>query len=250
MSFPETRPESKPCLATGRLVPISGRLPGGLLCNPKEEPMPISASLPNHLRPRREKVFGPARGTPLDRNAKVRIAFYAEAWNAQHRQPRQHRGPLTRAYIEVLEAMLWGFHNSRSGLCFPSYEAIAAKAKCCRDTVYEAIRALEAADVLTWVNRIVREQVRERDLFGKWATHWRIVRTSNAYLFRDPLPCAQGRPPGRFSSKSENPPGTQTQDISDTYESAAEPEPAAVAAARTALARIREQREVILLKSA
>ena len=172
--------------------------------------MPMSASLPKHLRPRREKVFGPARGTPLDRNAKVRIMFYVRAWNATHRQPGQHRGPITRAYIEVLEAMLWGFHNSRSGLCFPSYEAIAKKAVCCRDTVYEAIRALEAADVLTWVNRIVRQQVRELDLFGQWTTRQRVVRTSNAYLFRDPLPCAEGRP----AAKSENPPGTQNQDSS------------------------------------
>ena len=101
--------------------------------------------------------------------------------------------PSPAPIMEVLEAMLWGFHNSKSGLCFPSYEAIAEKAQCCRDTVYEAIRALEAADVLTWVNRIVREQVRERDLFGKWGTRWRIIRTSNAYLFRDPLPCSEGR---------------------------------------------------------
>ena len=182
--------------------------------------MPMSASLPKHLRPRREKVFGPARGTPLDRNAKVRIMFYVRAWNATHRQPGQHRGPITRAYIEVLEAMLWGFHNSRSGLCFPSYEAIAKKAVCCRDTVYEAIRALEAADVLTWVNRIVREQVRERDLFDKWSTRWRIVRSSNAYVFRDPLPGAEGRPAGRVPSKSENPPGTQNQDLSMLKEEA------------------------------
>ena len=69
---------------------------------------------------------------------------------------------------------------------------------------------LEAANVLTWVNRIWREQVRERDLFGKWATRWRIIRTSNAYLFRDPLPCAEGR----GASKSENPSGTLFQDIS------------------------------------
>jgi hypothetical protein len=207
-------------------------------------------SLPRHLRPPREKAFGPARGIPLDRNAKARIVFYARAWNAKHRQPGQHRGPLTRAFLEVLEAMLWGFHNSKSGLCFPSYEAIAEKAQCCRDTVYEAIRALEAADVLTWVNRIVREQTRERDLFGKWAYRWRIVRTSNAYLFRDPLPCAEGRPASRFSSKSEKPPGTQIQDISSTYEAAAAPEPEAVAAAQAALARIREQREGLLLKSA
>ena len=152
--------------------------------------MSTTAILPNHLRPRREKVFGPPRGIPLDRNAKTRIMVYARAWSAKHQQPGQHRGPLTRAFIEVLEALLWGFHNSKTGLCFPSYEEIARKAECCRDTVYEAIQALEAADVLTWVNRIVREQVRELDLFGQWSTHWRIVRTSNAYLFRDPLPCA------------------------------------------------------------
>ncbi|MGE4046486.1 MAG: helix-turn-helix domain-containing protein [Acetobacteraceae bacterium] len=174
--------------------------------------MPKSAILPNHLRPRREKVFGPARGISLDRNAKARIMVYARAWTARHRQPGQHRGPLTRAYLEVLEALLWGFHNSRTGLCFPSYEAIAAKAGCCRDTVYEAIRALEAADVLTWVSRIMRERVREQDIFGQWALRWRIVRTSNAYVFRDPLPCAEGRE----AAKSENPAGTLNQDISVT----------------------------------
>jgi hypothetical protein len=86
--------------------------------------MSATARLPNHLRPRREKVFGYARGIPLDGNAKARL---------------------------------------------------------CRDTVYEAIKVLEDANVLTWVNRIWREQVRERDLFGQWTTRWRIVRTSNAY---------------------------------------------------------------------
>ena len=172
--------------------------------------MSATALLPNHLRPRREKVFGPARGIPLDRNAKARIKVYVQGYNARHRQPGQHHGPITRAYMDVFEALLWGFHNSRDGRCFPSYEAIADKAKCCRDTVYEAIKALEAANVLSWANRIVRELVRERDLFGQWAQRWRIVRTSNAYVFRDPLPCAEGR----GASKSENPPGTQIQDIS------------------------------------
>lgn len=174
--------------------------------------------LPNHptpsrgqaLRPRREKVFGPARGIPLDRNAKSRIMVYARAWSAKHKQPGQHRGPLTRAFMEVLEALLWGFHNSKGGACFPSYEAIAKKAECNRDTVYEAIKALEFANVLSWVNRIVRVQERELDLFGRWAYRWRTIRTSNAYVFRDPLPCAGGHDP----SKSENPSGTLNQDIS------------------------------------
>ena len=180
--------------------------------------MSIATYLPSHLRPRREKVFGPARGIPLDRNAKVRIMVYARAWSARHRQPGQHRGPLTRAFMEVLEALLWGFHNSRSGQCFPSYEAIAARAQCHRDTVYQAIKVLEAADVLTWVNRIVREQIREQDLFGAWATRWRIVRTSNAYLFRDPLPCAAPRESWAGASTSENPTGTQNQKISKLKE--------------------------------
>jgi hypothetical protein len=55
------------------------------------------------------------------------------------------RGPITRAFLEVLEALLWGFHNGRTGCCFPSYEAIAAKAECARSTVAEALKALEWA---------------------------------------------------------------------------------------------------------
>jgi hypothetical protein len=187
-------------------------------------------ALPAGFRRRREKVFGHGGGQPLDRNAKARIMVYARAWSARHRRPGQHRGPLTRATLEVLEALLWGFHNSRDGRCFPSYETIAKRAQCCRDTVYEAIRALEAAEILTWVNRLIRVQFRELDLFGKMALRSRLIRTSNAYVFRDPLPCAThapdcGRGAGRegqaagvgslvSSSKSENPPRTQTQDFS------------------------------------
>ena len=157
------------------------------------------------IRRRREKVFGPGRAVPLDRNAKARILAYAKAWGARHRQPGQHKGPITRAFLEVLEALLWGFHNSRSGCCFPSYEAITARAECARSTVAEALKALEWAGVLTWQNRITRIHVRERDLFGRWASRWRVIRTSNAYVFRDP----QQRPEGVPASKSENQIGTQ-----------------------------------------
>ena len=71
------------------------------------------------MRGRREKVFGPGRAVPLDRNAKARITAYARAWSARNRQPGQHKGPITRAFLEVLEALLWGFHNARTGCCFP-----------------------------------------------------------------------------------------------------------------------------------
>ena len=160
---------------------------------------------------RREKVFGPGRAVPLDRNAKARIAAYARAWSARNRQPRQHRGPITRAFMDVLEALLWGFHNSRSGVCFPSYESIAERAQCARSTVAEALKALEWAGVLSWQNRITRILVRERDLFGQWAARWQVIRTSNAYVFRDPKPQLSGG----FSCKSENSPGTLSQEVLD-----------------------------------
>jgi hypothetical protein len=90
---------------------------------------------------------------------------------------------------------------------------IAEKARCCRDTVYEAILALEATGVFSWVNRIDRVAERVKDLFGNWTNVYRIVRRSNVYQFRDPLPCAEALNSLRSSSKSENPPEPEIQDL-------------------------------------
>ena len=152
------------------------------------------------LPSRREKVFGPGRQIPLDRNAKCRIAAYARAWDRQHRQPGQRGGALGRAALDVLAALLWAFHNARPGCCFPSYERIAVRAGCSRSTVAEAIKALEWAGVLTWQNRIVRIREQCTDLFGRVAWRWRVIRTSNAYSFRDP------------ASKSDQRTGTPDQE--------------------------------------
>ena len=160
---------------------------------------------------RREKVFGPGRAVPLDRNAKARIATYARAWSTRNRHPRQHRGPITRAFMEVLKALLWGFHNAHTGVCFPSYEAIADRADCARSMVAEALKVLEVAGVLSWQHRIARIRVRERDLFGQWASRWRVIRTSNAYVFSDPKVAVSGVP----ASKSENQTGTPNQETLD-----------------------------------
>jgi Helix-turn-helix domain len=138
------------------------------------------------------------------------------AWNAKHKEQGQHQGPITAAYQRVLKALLWHFASYKDGLCFPSYETIAAKARCCRDTVYEAIIALEQTGVFSWVNRIDRVAERVKDLFGHWMTAYRIVRRSNVYQFRDPLPCAEALNPLRKSSKSENPTGHEIQELSSS----------------------------------
>ena len=220
--------------AAGRHVPIRGRVPaaawtaiagevrpdGQLLATvaapgrgraPVQEPWlgpwcptPTACTCRRCLmrRRRREKVFGPGRAVPLDRNAKARIAAYSRAWDRLHRQPGQRGGALGRATLDVLGALLWVFHNARSGCCFPSYETIAGKAGCARSTVAEAIKALEFAGVLTWQNRIVRIRERCRDLFGRVGWRWRVIRTSNAYVLIDP------------ASKSDQRTGTPDQEDS------------------------------------
>ena len=167
---------------------------------------------PNHLRPRREKVFGDGPRVPLDREAKLRIKVHARA-KLQKTEAGKAYGIVTAKALAVLDALLWGFHNARSGQCDPSYDTIAERAGCARSTVALAIKVLEVAGLLTWVNRITREWTHERDLFGHWVKRWRIVRMSNAYLFCDPKMAAQQ---GR-SSKSENRSVTTIQDSSYPY---------------------------------
>jgi len=153
---------------------------------------------PIYLRPRREKIFGPAPSHQLDGNAKARVWAAAGAYNAQNRRPGQHQGPLTWATLRVLRALLWRFHGADGGgRCFPSYERIAAVAKCARSSVAIAIKALEEAGLMTWVNRLAKVRVFTRDLWGRLRSEWQPIRTSNGYRFNDPI------------HKSDNPTGPQ-----------------------------------------
>lgn len=122
---------------------------------------------------RRDKFFGYGKTIPLDREAKIKILHRAKA--LMHRTKKgKHYGAITAKAFSVLKALLYGFHNSQSGRCFPSYEAIAEAADCARSTVAESIKMLEKAGLLTWHHRLKR--VRESNVL-------RVLRSSNAYRF-------------------------------------------------------------------
>jgi Helix-turn-helix domain len=157
---------------------------------------------------RREKMFGLGRPRALDRNAKVRIMHWARCLSRRTEKGRAY-GVVTAKALAVLEALLWGFHNAKSGVCFPSYERIAEAAHCARSTVAEALKALEDAGILSWVNRIKRVREPCSDLLGDNGWRWRVLRTSNAYVFNDPSPA--GAQPN--SSKSEKETGTPIQEF-------------------------------------
>ena|SRR5437764_13932367 len=83
----------------------------------------------------------------MDSNAKARAWAAAGSYNARTRQRGQHQGPLTWATLRVFRVLLWRFHDADGGgRCFPSYERIAAAAKCARSSVNVALRALEDAE--------------------------------------------------------------------------------------------------------
>jgi DNA-binding MarR family transcriptional regulator len=142
----------------------------------------------------------------MDRNSKARLMALARMLKRRTEQGR-HYGALTAKAVDVLEALLWSFHNARTGLCFPSLERIAEMAGCARSTVAKAIKALEAAGLMTWVNRLVRR--REYSSAG-W--RWRVLRTSNGYRFIDPLAGQR--------SESESRSGTEIQGFPSNNEAA------------------------------
>src|SRR5512144_422369 len=119
-SFPKISAVGKRNLATGGLTPVPA--PSGRVCATRRR---IAVSFSVHAScwtPRREKVFGAAPGVPLDRNAKARLMVYTKAYNARMKERGQHTGPITRAFMDVLRALLYSFHNGKDGRCFPSYE--------------------------------------------------------------------------------------------------------------------------------
>ena len=110
-------------------------------------------------------MFGLGRPRALDRNAKVRIMHWARCLSRRTEKGRAY-GVVTAKALAVLEALLWAFHNTRSGLCFPSYETIAEAAECARSTVAEAHQGAGGRGVLSWVQRIKRVRERCPDLLG------------------------------------------------------------------------------------
>jgi hypothetical protein len=144
-------------------------------------------------RARREKMFGEGRAVPLDRNAKARITTLARAL-MRPTEKGKHWGPITAKFFEVLKALLWAFHNAKSGRCFPSYETIARKAECGEDTVARAIVALEQVGILSWCNRLARVAIKGVV---------KVIRTSNAYWFNDPGSKSEFKSGTRFTVNQE-----------------------------------------------
>ena len=123
-----------------------------VLCNKVRFALPILTKVA--LQQRRQ-----GRGelqTPRSRSSRTR------------RQTLAGMRAVTEYLVELgwTHSMIFGLKLARTRvlcnkvrLCFPSYETIAEAAHCARSTVAEALKALEGAGVLSWVQRIKRTLV-------------------------------------------------------------------------------------------
>ena len=149
---------------------------------------------------RREKVFGPGRAVPLDRNAKARIAAYAAPGAPATASRANTRVRSTRAFLDVLTPCCGASTTRAPAAAFRAMRRSPPRRSAAALTVAEALKALEWAGVLTWQNRITRARSASATLFGRLVARWQVIRTSNAYVFRDPKAAVSGS----LACKSEN----------------------------------------------
>ena len=108
--------------------------------------------------------------TRLDRNDKARIIYLAEKTELRTKAKGRKAGAIGQGGLQVLRCLLHQFHNTSTGQCDPGYTAIQARTGMCRAAVAEAIKRLEATGIICVMRRLVRNG-------------WRVVQTTNAYLF-------------------------------------------------------------------
>jgi len=110
-----------------------------------------------------EKQFGNDYGPPLKRGDKTACIINLRA-------EIDRRGGVPYGWVRIYEVLLFAFYNPRTGQCFPSHHAIAAKAQCSISTVQRALKWARENGLIVWAHGIFRHG-------------WRVLRTSNRYAF-------------------------------------------------------------------
>jgi hypothetical protein len=126
---------------------------------------------------------------PLDRNDRARVLHCAEALERRTKRKHKRDGVLGQSALALLRCLLNHFQNGKSGRLDPSYTQMQKITGFCRQTIADALKALERAGILEIMRRIVRERVRVWvEEAKKFFVYDRVVQTTNAYMVNFPLP--------------------------------------------------------------
>lgn len=126
---------------------------------------------------------------PLDRNARARLLYLAEALDRRTKEPGRHGGFLGRTGLAVLRALVTRFLDHRTGRLDPSIASIARAANVARSTAQAALDRLQAAGIIERTRRMARIHCKvwnpatcRREMAA------RVVQVTNAYRLNFPLP--------------------------------------------------------------
>ncbi|TPG39472.1 helix-turn-helix domain-containing protein [Roseomonas nepalensis] len=135
---------------------------------------------------------------PMDRNARARLLFSAEAWDRATHRRGGHGGRLKRTGLAVLRALM-RYHDHRTGRCDPSLDTIARAAGVARSTAVLALERLMVAGFIAWTRRAVVVPMRHRG--GRRESAYAQV--TNAYRLTPPgsLPKSQEMAPSSCESE-------------------------------------------------
>lgn len=104
----------------------------------------------------------------VDRNARSRLVFQAEAFERRTKLKGQRSGDLGPSGIQLLRCIAFRFLNLAKGCAWPSYNALQKATGLCRQTIADAIKRIEAAGFM-FVERRTRWEGR------------RLVKLTNLY---------------------------------------------------------------------
>jgi len=110
-----------------------------------------------HYRRGAQFVMDPAAlSTKLNGNQRAKILHACEVMERKSKGKGCRNGVLGIPAMMILRCLLMRFHNRKTGLCYPSYDALQAATGLCRQSIAVALDRLERAGVLRITRRLVR----------------------------------------------------------------------------------------------
>lgn len=140
---------------------------------------------PNPRQRKHHTIFGSAPKTAIADARKKLLSGMARGMMRTYKRTREgHK--ITRADVDVFDALLFMFHRQANQQVYPSYDLLAERTALSRRAVAYAIKRLEAAGLLTYTRRLKRKRIEPTDKHGRPRNPIVPVRDSNAYFFADP----------------------------------------------------------------
>ena len=117
----------------------------------------------------------------LDPNERARIMMRARVLERETQVKGKPNGLLGWVGLLILHELLFTFHNRKTGLCCPSYDALETATGLCRGSVAAGVARLVAAGILDRTRRLVHAVVDRGGVLLKG-----VRQGSNLYAMREP----------------------------------------------------------------